>query len=121
MSLYDEVQAEPIDFRDMTTLDGHPTAAEEREHDHELEILADHDLALAEDAPRSEQLVGAQAVARELNHRAGDEGWRLSGGTSGHEAEHPGPERPPAGTSGWEAEQKHPAETGERQEKGENP
>jgi len=100
------------------------TDAENRERDLDDELRAeqqdlDDRLGIAHLGPRE------RAEARGF---AGGFGRMVAagppGGTSGHEAEHPGPEQPPAGTSGWEQEQDRPdrpAETRERQGKGEQP
>jgi len=89
--------------------------AEQQERDDEMGLL---DLPPSQ---RAEARVFHRAFARVV--AMGPPAIRPVGGTSGFEAEHPGPERPPAGgTSGWEAEQDmpdRPAETRERQEKGE--
>ena len=79
--LFDEweivAEEEPQTFRDRTTFDGQD-GDDEQIRDRELEFLSDHEIVMAATA---------------------------SPGTSGHETEHPGPERPPAGTSGWHVEQ----------------
>lgn len=99
------------------------TDAEDRERDLAAELQAEEQdredrLGIRHLGPRERAEARGFASAFGIMVAAGP-----PGGTSGHEAEHPGPEQPSrCGASGWEAEQDRPdrpAETRERQQKGE--